>query len=136
MKRSFHLSNIFFTIGAFALIVLITSCGGSKSTPEATLTVTTTPASGTVQTPAPGPFNLNVKITSAMPAKGVTIAVSAAPDGSSTTFYTNSVNSTQASNDFLIANTPPATVSVVTIKVTSLSTTTNTWTGSYRYSLK
>ncbi|MHA4810119.1 hypothetical protein ACX0G9_18540 [Flavitalea flava] len=136
MKRSFHLNNLFFTIGTLLLLIFITSCGGSKSTPEAALTVTTTPASGTVQTPSPGPFNLNVKITSAMPGKGVKIAISAAPDGSSTTFYTNTVNSTQASNDFSIANTPPATVSVVTIKVTSLSTPTNTWTGSYRYSLK
>ncbi|HMH20478.1 MAG TPA: hypothetical protein VK563_01825 [Puia sp.] len=111
-------------------------CGG-KSSPEATLAVTTTPAINSTQPPAPGPnFPLNVKITSAMPSKGVSIAVSAAPDGTTSTFFSVTQNSTTASNDFSITATPVAKVSVVTITVTSLSTATNTWTGSYRYSAK
>ncbi len=122
-----------------AALPFISACGGgggSKSTPEATLTVTTTPAVNTTQPASVGPFNLNVKITSAMPAQGVTITVSAAPDGSSTNFFSTSKSSTTASNDFTITGTPVAVVSVVQIKVVSNSTSSNTWTGSYRYSAK
>ena len=120
-----------------ASLSILSSCGGSsKSTPEATLSVTTTPAVNSTQTPAVGPFNLNVTITSAMPASGVTIVVSAAPDGSSTTFFSTSKSTTTASNNFTITNTPVAVTSVATIKVTSNSTSTNTWTGSYRYAAK
>jgi hypothetical protein len=120
-----------------ASLPFISGCGGgSKSTPEANLSVTTNPAVNTTQAPALGPFSLNVKITSAMPASGVTIAVKAAPDGTTNNFFTTSKNSTAASNDFSITGTPVAVVSVVTITVTSNSTSTNTWTGSYRYSAK
>ena len=121
-----------------AILSLSLSCGksGGGSTPEATLAVTLTPAAGSTQAPAVGPFNLNVKITTAMPAKGVTIAVFATPDGSSVSYFNTTVNSTQASNDYTIANTPVGQVCVVKVTVTSLSTSTNTWTGSYRYSAK
>jgi hypothetical protein len=71
-----------------------------------------------------------------MPSKGVTIAVSAEPDGSSVAFFTTSISSTQLVNNFTITGTPVAVVSVVNIKVTSNSTATNTWSGSYRYSAK
>lgn len=120
-----------------AILPLLSGCGGSsKSAPEATLAVTTTPAVNTTQVPALGPFTLNVSVTSAMPAKGVTIAVTAAPDGTSNNFFTTSKSTTAASNNFSITGTPVAVVSVVTITVTSNSTSTNTWTGSYRYSAK
>ena len=120
-----------------AFVCFVTGGCGSKSTAEAKLTVVTTPAAGSTQAPAPGPnFPLNVKITSAMPAKGVSIAVSSAPDGSLTSFFSTTQSSTQASNDFSITSTPVAQVCVVTITVTSLSTATNTWTGTYRYSAK
>ena len=130
--------------GKFFLLILLTiaflpflsSCGGSKSAPEATLSVTTTPAINTTQVPAVGPFSLNVTIKSAMPAKGVTIAVTAAPDGTSSNFFSKSVSSTTASNNFSITGTPVGVVSVVKITVTSNSTSTNTWSGSYRYSAK
>ncbi|HVU54012.1 MAG TPA: hypothetical protein VHD83_03115 [Puia sp.] len=122
---------------AIAFLPFLSGCGGgSKSSPEATLAVTTTPAVNTTLAPALGPFNLNVKITSAMPAKGVTIAVTAAPDGTSNNFFSKSVSTTTASNDFSITGTPVGVVSVVNITVTSNSTSTNTWSGSYRYSAK
>jgi len=126
-----------FVLLAIAFLPFLSGCGGgSKSSPEATLSVTTTPAVNTTQAPAVGPFNLNVTIKSAMPAKGVTIAITAAPDGTSNNFFTKSTSTTSASNDFSITGTPVAVVSVVTITVTSNSTSTNTWTGSYRYSAK
>ncbi|OJW57187.1 MAG: hypothetical protein BGO55_12795 [Sphingobacteriales bacterium 50-39] len=126
-----------FALLAIVFLPFLSGCGGgSKSSPEATLTVSTTPAINTTQVPALGPFNLNVTITSAMPAKGVTIAVTAAPDGTTNNFFTKSTSTTTASNNFSITGTPVAVVSVVNITVTSNSTSTNTWTGSYRYSAK
>lgn len=121
-----------------ASLPFISGCGGggSKSTPEATLTVTTNPAVNSTQLPALSPFKVNVTITSTMPASGVTIAVSAAPDGSSTTFFSTSKSTTTASNDFTITGTPVGVVSVAKITVTSNSTSSNSWTGSYRYSAK
>ena len=129
------------TIPAILMIVLalasfLSGCGGGKSTAEADLTVTTTPASGSTQAPAVGPFSLNVKITSAMPAKGVTIAIKATPDGSSTAYFETSKSTTTASNDFTVSGQEVAQVNVVYITVTSNSKSSNTWSGSYRYSAK
>lgn len=126
-----------FILLAIALLPFLSGCGGgSKSSPEANLAVTTTPAINSTLDPAVGPFNLNVTVTSAMPAKGVTIAVTVAPDGSSNNFFSTSRSSTSASNDFSITGTPVAVVCVVKVTVTSNSTSSNTWTGSYRYSAK
>jgi hypothetical protein len=125
-----------------AIMILITlpyckkkktdSCGS-----EASLAVTTTPANGTTELPAPGPtFPLRVSITSAIPASGVTIDVKARPDGSSTTFFTESRSSSAKDNDFTITSTPSTVVCIVEITVTSKTCSTNKWSGSYRYSKK
>jgi hypothetical protein len=119
-----------------ACLPFLSSCGGSKSSPEATLAVTTNPPINTTQVPAVGPFSLTVTITSAMPASGVTIAVTAAPDGTSSNFFSTSKSTTTASSNFSITGTPVGVVSVVNITVTSNSTSTNKWSGSYRYSAK
>lgn len=104
---------------------------------EATLVVSTTPANGTTELPAPGPtFPLRVSITSAMPASGVTIEVKARPDASATTFYTETKSTTVKDNDFTITNTPNTVTCIVEITVTSKTCSTNKWTGSYRYSKK
>jgi hypothetical protein len=111
--------------------------GGGGGTQEATLAVTLTPANGSTQAPAVGPdFPLNVNITSTLPSAGVKIDIAAEPDGSTTTFFTKSVNSSAASNDFSITGTPKSLICLVNVTVTSLSTSTNKWTGSYRYSMK
>lgn len=138
MKRRFAASllPVFFVIALFALAASCGKSGGGGSSPEATLDVTTTPASGSTQTPAVGPFTLNVKVNSTMPSKGVTIAIKAAPDGSSTTYFTSSSSTSSASSNFTITNTPVGQVCLVTITVTSNSTASNTWSGSYRYSAK
>src|SRR5579871_3617909 len=82
MKQRFAGKKLLILL-VIASLPFISGCGGggSKSTPEATLAVTTNPAIGSTQAPAVAPFNVTVTITSAMPASGVTIAVSAAPDG-------------------------------------------------------
>jgi hypothetical protein len=113
--------------------------GGGGSTTEATLAVTTNPpANGGVQAAAPGPdFDLSVTITSVMPPKGVTIVISAYVDGSpSSPFFTKTSSSTQAINDFTITGTPAQQTCDVSITVTSNTKSSNTWTGSYRYSMK
>lgn len=135
MRQRIAVINIY-AILIIALVPFLSGCGGGKNTSEANLTVTTTPASGTTQAPAVGPFSLNVKITSPMPAKGVTIDIKATPDGSSTAFFTKSTSTTSASNDFTITGQTVAVVNVVYITVTSNSKSSNTWTGSYRYSAK
>ncbi len=130
------MKNPFLAMLGGVILCFTLACSSKKSTPEPTLTVTTTPAVGSTQAPAPGPFNLSVTITSAMPAKGVTITVSAEPDGSTVAFFNSSIPSSTASNNFNITGTPVGEVILVNITVTSVSTPTNTWTGSYRYSAK
>jgi hypothetical protein len=71
-----------------------------------------------------------------MPANGVTIAIKATPDGSSTAFFQKSTSTTAKSNDFTITGQQVAQVNVVYITVTSNSKSSNTWSGSYRYSAK
>jgi hypothetical protein len=120
---------------------LFLSCGsksGGNSTPEANLTVVTTPATGSDQAAAPGPtFSLSVQITSVLPPQGVTIAISAEVSGTTgNPFYTTSTSSTSAINTFTITDTPAQQTCVVTITVTSKTKASNIWTGSYMYAMK
>ena len=104
---------------------------------EATLVITTTPANGTTEPPAPGPnFPLTVTISSAIPSSGVTIEVKARPDGVATTFFTQTVSSTVKDNNFTITGTPSTVTCIVEITVTSKGCNTNKTTASYRYSKK
>jgi hypothetical protein len=125
-----------------AIIVGITSCsdkggGGGGGGGEANLAVTLTPPAGSTQPAVPQiDFPLTVSITSTMPAQGVTIDVKAAPDGSTTNFFTESRSSTSATNNFTITGTPTGVVCVATVTVTSKTLATNTWTGTYRYTRK
>ena len=111
------------------------SSGGSN---EATLSVELNPAANSVQSPSPGPdFPLVVTIKSTMPPSGVKIDVSATEDvANSTPFFTTSVNSTTATNNFNITGTPRTITAKVTVTVTSLTDANNKWTGSYTYSRK
>jgi len=123
-------------------LCIISSCstGGGNTPPppaETNLAVTTDPPTGSVQSPALGPYNLKISITSTMPSNGVKIEIAAKKDdGTNTVFFTTSINKTTAVNDFTITGTPAATQCLVEVKVTSLTKATNTWSGSYRYSSK
>lgn len=111
--------------------------GGGGGGTEENLVVTLNPPANSVQPAAPQTdFLLTVSITSAMPPQGVTIDVKAAPDGSTTNFFTENRSSTSASNNFTITATPVGVVCVVTVTVTSKTKATNTVTLSYRYSRK
>jgi hypothetical protein len=73
-----------------------------------------------------------------MPPQGVTIVVSAKKDDGSGAgdFFNTSTNSSNTLNNFTITNTPASVVCVATVTVTSRTSTTNTWTGTFRYSRK
>ena len=122
------------------IILGIGSCsdkGGGGGDDEANLVVTLNPPAGSTQPAAPQiDFPLTVSITSTMPPQGVTIDVKAAPDGSSTNFFTESKSSTAANNNFTITGTPTGVVCVTTVTVTSKIKATNTVTLSYRYTRK
>ena len=111
--------------------------GGGGGGTEANLVISTNPPANSVQPAAPqADFPLTVSITSAMPPQGVTIDVKAAPEGSTTNFFTETRSSTSANNNFTITNTPVGVVCVVTVTVTSKTKATNTVSASYRYSRK
>jgi len=111
--------------------------GGGGGGGEANLAITLNPPANSTQPAAPQTdFPLSVSITSTMPPQGVTIDVKAAPDGSTTNFFTENRSSTQANNNFTITGTPVGPVCVVTVTVTSKTKATNTVTASYRYSRK
>lgn len=128
----------YFIIGLILSIITLAGCqkngGGSK---EENLVVETSPAAnGQLETPSPEQdFPLRVTIKSAMPAGGVKIDITGKPDGGGA-FFTVSKSTTTAINDFTITGTPSRVVSVIEITVTSNITSSNRWTGTYKYSRK
>ena len=111
--------------------------GGGGGGGEANLAVTLNPPAGSTQPAAPQiDFPLTVSITSTMPPQGVTIDVKAAPDGSTTNFFTDSKSTTSAITPFTITGTPAGVVCVTTVTVTSKTKPTNIVTLSYRYTRK
>jgi hypothetical protein len=112
--------------------------GGNNPPAEANLVVEIDPANGTVQAPSLGPFNLKITITSTMPPSGVKIEINAKKDdgSGSTPYFTSAVNTSNSISNFNIVNTPATVQCLVEIKVTSLSKSSNQWSGSYRYSRK
>ena len=134
MKRSRYL---FLSI-CIVLLLAGAACQKGNNGSEENLVVVTLPlANGHVEPPAPGPdFQLKVTVTSAMPRGGVKIDVTAKPDGGTVAFFTSSKTSSTASTDFLITTPTTGVVSLVEITVTSVSTPSNKWTGSYKYSRK
>jgi len=126
---------------AFVMVALLatafSSCKKSNAATEAYLTIETTPANKSNNLNILGPdFPLKVEITSVMPPSGVKIQVTASPEGSATAFFTASNNTTAPENNYTITGTPDGVTCVVTITVTSLSSPTNVWSGTYRYSKK
>ncbi|MHA4843121.1 hypothetical protein ACX0G7_03100 [Flavitalea antarctica] len=121
----------------------IAACGkgGGGTTPtscsETAMTVSTTPAIGSTQTPSAGTtFPVAVNVSANLPAAGATIEVKARPESSSTAFYTETKNATTGVTNFTITATPLGVPSIVEITVTSKSCSSNKFTGSFRYSRK
>lgn len=134
---------VFFGLVALALVTVISSCGSKgggdpKPCSETAMIVTTDPANGSTQAAAPGPnFTLTVNITANLPAAGVEIKVTAAPEAGGSAFYTQTLSDVRTNiSTFTITNTPANTANKVDITITSKGCNTNKWTGSYRYSRK
>jgi len=141
-------SNFLYWVFAFVLLTgMLSSCkkgssgggGGGGGGGEATLNVTINPPVNSVQPAAPqADFPVSVTINSAMPPQGVTIVVSAKKDDGSGApdFFSTSLVTSNATNNFTITNTPVSVVCVATVTVTSRTSATNTWTGTFRFSRK
>jgi hypothetical protein len=137
MKKVLYLGHLFL----LSVMLIGGNCkkgGGGGGTNEASLVVELNPAAGSNQSPAPGPdFPLTVTIKSTMPPSGVKIDVTAREDvAGSIPFFTQSLNSTATSNNFTITNSPRNVTIRVDVTVTSLTLSTNKFTGSYTYSRK
>jgi hypothetical protein len=142
IHNAVYMKKIIATLLIVAIaLAIIPSCskgGDGGGNNEANLDITITPANGSNEAPAVGPdFPLKVEVKSTMPASGVKIDISAKKDGSADpAFFTKSQNSTTAVNNFSITGTPATVTCVVTVTVTSITKSSNTWTGTYRYSKK
>jgi len=122
-----------------AIVLFISpACKKSSGPTESNLVVVTTPANASNNLNILGPdFPLKIEITSTMPPSGVKITVNASIDGqANSTFFTATNNSTAQVNNYSITNTPSSVTCVVNITVTSISKSSNVWTGAYRYSKK
>lgn len=103
---------------------------------ELELKVATTPANGANDAAQPGTdFPLYVKIET-MPAGGATITVTAKAEGSSSPYFTTTIENALEANSILITKTPKNVTCVVETVVTSKTCNTNQWKGSYRYAAK
>ena len=136
MKKVLYLFYMF----CFTSLILAGNCnkGGGGGNNEPQLNVELNPAASSNQAPAPGPeFPLTVTIKSTLPSSGVKIDVVARQDvAGSTPFFTQSINSTTAVNTFNITNSPRNVTLRAEVTVTSLSNSSNKFTGSYTYSRK
>jgi hypothetical protein len=131
--------TILLGLAVLMLFAVLPACKKNKNgggCGESEIKVSTTPAVGTVDPPAPGTsFPLLVNITDGMPSSGVSIEVKAREESKSTPFFTETRDG-MSSNSFTITNTPPGVTCIVEITVTSKSCNTNKWSGSYRFSGK
>ncbi len=148
-----RLSLLSVVILSSLLFIFITSssCGSKNVDPaptptptptptEVTLAVTTNPTVGSNNAPAAiaNGQPLIVTVTSTMPTGGVKIDVTARLEGGSSDFFTGGTTSTTAAtNNYTITSVPAGGAACVcSVKVTSLTTATNVWTGTFRFARK
>ena len=127
-----------FSILTIAALNSCSKSGGDDSggSTEETLAAEISPA-GPVEAAAPGPdFPLKVTLKSKMPSSGIKIDVSAKADAGGTPYFTTSKTTSSAVSDFSITSTPSGVICTVTVTVTSVTKTSNTWSTSYKYSKK
>jgi hypothetical protein len=123
------------TIILLSVILLLESCGSKSPTPppptEQPIAFTHN-AGNNVLNPAPS-LNFNVTLSSAMPAAGIKVEVSTKEEASGNIVVTNSsVNSTSATVNVGISALPRQLWCIVTVKVTSVSTASNSATQTFR----
>jgi hypothetical protein len=130
---------------------LLVSCskGGDSTTTPTTPTTPVTPVEAAVAFSInvdPGAGNILgvigtsqsiiVKVSSAIPAAGVTIATTVTKDADNSSVFTNSVSSLTADNTINITGLTSGALCTVKVDVTSKSTATNTKSLSFKLAAK
>ena len=122
------------------VIILLASCGSKTPTPPPPPTeqpIAFTHNGGNNVLNPGSSLNFAVTLTSAMPAAGIKVEVSTKEEASGNAVGTNSsVNSTAAAVSASVSALPRQLWCIVTIKVSSVSTTTNTSTQTFRVTYK
>jgi hypothetical protein len=86
-----------------------------------------------IETTPSSNFGFTLDIQTKIPASGVTVKVEVKREDNNAVVYNITANSSFASNNFTINGLPPGQIyCLATITVTSISTPTNVWTGSFR----
>ena len=128
----------FLQLNTFILlsVIILAGCGSKGPTPQPPTTeqpIAFTHNAGN-NVPNPGSsLNFAVTLTSAMPAAGIKVEVSTKEEASGNTVGTNSsVTSTSATVNVGVSALPRQLWCIVTIKVTSASTASNSATQTFR----
>ena len=116
-------------------VILIQSCGSKNPPPPppAEQPIAFTHNAGNNVLNPGSSLNFNITLTSTMPAAGIKVEVSTKEESSGNAVGTNSsVNSVSAAVSASVSSLPRQVWCIVTIKVTSLSTASNSATQTFR----
>ncbi len=132
-----------------ALPFILSSCSKGGGTPapnpptpptpteaNITFTVDKDPGAGSILGVVGTSQPIVVKVTSALPAAGVTINVQVTKDADNSSVFSNSNSSVTVDNNVNIAGLTPGVLCTATIVVTSKSTITNTKSASFKLAAK
>lgn len=138
-----------FKLLLLALPFILSSCskGGGTPTPNPptpptpteaniTFTVDKDPGAGSILGVVGTSQPIVVKVTSALPAAGVTINVQVTKDSDNSSVFSVSNSSVAADNNVNISGLTPGVLCTATIVVTSKSTITNTRSASFKLAAK
>ena len=137
----------FSTLVLLFSITFFTACskGGDGTTPTPTPTPTETAIAFTVNVD-PGAGNvlavvgtsqiMNVKISTALPTAGVTVAITVTKDADNSSIFSSSNASVNADNSVTITGLTPGVLCTATVVVASKSTATNTKSTSFKLAAK
>lgn len=117
-----------------AIFSIITGCSKKGSTPEKEENVVFELNTGQAAISSSSSYTFNVAMKSKLPKAGVRIELSAAEEagGAAVTPQNGPINAVTASTDVSVQNLPRQKWVIATVKVTSISTATNTSTQTFR----
>jgi hypothetical protein len=99
-------------------------------------TINVDPGAGNILAVVGASQVINVKVSSAIPAAGLTVAVTVTKDVDNTTVFTTSNSSVAADNNLTITGLNPGVLCTATVVVTSKSTATNNKTATFKLAAK
>ena len=137
------MKNFKYLLVAVPFILLSCSKGGDTTTIPETPTesavafsVNVDPGAGNILGVVGTSQAIIVKVSSALPKTGVTVAVTVAKDADNSNVFTNSISSLTADNTINITGLTPGALSTVTVVVTSKDTPSNTKSLSFKLAAK